>query len=111
MILGSLSQNYHVCDETLAREITLVESLSIFSCDVLINDANDLSKDRSIYKIGVVMNDSGANVVMIRDEELMDKKRMTRCMKWIKVRGVKDAQFICEGTGYLVHPFEKLVGM
>ena len=111
--MGSSSQSYHVCDGTLDTEITLVDSMSIFSCDVLINDSNNLSnrEDLSIYKRSVIMNDSGANVVMIRDEELMDKKRMTRCMKWLKVRGVKDAQFICEATGYLVHPFDKLVGM
>jgi hypothetical protein len=57
------------------------------------------------------MSDSGANVVIMRDEELLDAKQLTRVLKNIKIRGVRDGSFVCEAMGYLKSPFENLFGM
>ena len=86
----------------------------VLDIDCLINGTQDLNmKDNmfSIYEKGVIMSDSGANVVVIRDEELLNEKRITRMLKNIRIRGVRDGLFLCEAMGYLKSPFDKLIGM
>jgi uncharacterized membrane protein len=79
------------------------EILSIFNLDSydLINKKEVEVDILSIYEKGVIMSDSGANVIIIRDEELFNTKRLTRVLKNIHIRGVRDGTFLCEAMGYL----------
>ena len=94
---------------------SLSMSSDIFNIVYSLNKKKEINynnnSENSIYDLGVLMSDGGANIVIIRDEELFNKRKFKRIIKYIKVTGVSEVSLMCEGVGYLMSPFENLMGM
>ena len=111
MTEDSSSLEISILDDVLARNDYSVSDNVIF----LINDDDDVNIEKnserlSVYNSGTFFEDGGATVIIIKDEELFTKDKFRRLMKYINVNGVGSAKLLCEGIGYLCHPFQHAVG-